>query len=97
MALTKNDIVEKIYLTLGLPKSQSTECVETCLEIIKRTLVNGEDILISSFGKFTVKEKKARQGRNPQTAQDMQLRARRVVTFRCSGKLRDKVNGTGWR
>ncbi len=93
MALTKNDIVNSIYLKLGLRKKQSVEIVETLLEIIKKTLVNGEDVLISGFGKFKVKDKRERTGRNPRTAEAMRLRARRVVTFRCSGVLRDKING----
>lgn len=95
MALTKNDIVNSIYTELDLSKKNSIEIVETLLEIIKRTLVNGEDILISGFGKFCVKNKKERTGRNPQTAKAMRLTARRVVRFRCSGVLRDKINGRG--
>ena len=66
--------------------------IEQLLEIMKRTLQDGEDLLISGFGKFVVKEKKARRGRNPQTRQDLQLRARRVVVFKTSGILRQKIN-----
>jgi len=94
MALTKDQIVNTVYNRLGIPKNQSVEVVETLLEIIKKALENGEDVLISGFGKFCVKEKRERRGRNPQTAQEMMLRARRVVTFRCSGILRDKINRT---
>jgi integration host factor subunit alpha len=61
--------------------------------MIKRTLESGEDVLISSFGRFCVKEKRKRRGRNPATGDDMMLEPRRVVTFKCSGKLRDKING----
>jgi integration host factor subunit alpha len=66
--------------------------METLLEIMKQTMGAGEDLLISGFGKFLVKEKSARRGRNPQTTEDLQLRARRVVVFKISGILRDKIN-----
>jgi integration host factor subunit alpha len=92
MALTKEHIVNAIYNQLDLPKNKSIEVVESLLEIIKRTLESGEDVLISGFGKFCIKEKRQRKGRNPQTSDEMMLRARRVVTFRCSGVLRDKIN-----
>ncbi len=93
MALTKNDIVNSVYLKLDLPKKNSIRVVESLLEIIKKTLGSGEDILISGFGKFYVKDKRERRGRKPQTAEEMTLRARRVVGFRCSGVLRNKING----
>ena len=67
--------------------------IETLLEIIKSTLESGEDVLISRFGKFCVKEKRERRGRNPATGKDMMLEPRRVVTFRCSRQLRDMING----
>ena len=92
MALTKAQIIEAIAVQNGFPKKQSSEIVETFLELIKRTLESGEDVMISNFGKFCVKEKWERRGRNPATREDMQLPARRVVTFKCSGKLRDKIN-----
>jgi len=95
MALTKDDIVNSIYTSLGLQKKYSFEVVESLLEIIKKTLENGDDMLISGFGKFRVKNKRERTGRNPQTAEAMKLRARKVVTFRCSGVLRDRINGRG--
>ena len=93
MALTKIQIVESIHNQIGLPKNKSTEIVETLLEVIKSTLESGEDVLISGFGKFCVKEKAERKGRNPATGDDMMLEPRKVVTFQCSGKLRDRVNG----
>jgi integration host factor subunit alpha len=68
---------------------------KTLLEIMKRTLASGEDVLITGFGKFCVHDKKERRGRNPQTGEDMMLGSRRVVTFKCSGVLRDKINGKG--
>ena len=93
MTLTKNQIVESIHDETGLPKNKSTEIVETLLEIIKRTLASGEDVMISNFGRFCVKEKAERKGRNPATGDDLMLEPRKVVTFKCSGKLRDRVDG----
>ncbi len=93
MALTKNDIAHSIYTQLDIPKNRSVGLVESLLEIIKKNLANGEDVLISGFGKFYVKNKRERKGRNPRTSEDMILKPRRVVRFRCSGVLRDRVNG----
>ena len=93
MTLTKAQIVQALVELNGYPNKQSFETVETLLEIIKRTLVSGKDIMISGFGKFCVKEKKQRKGRNPATGKDMMLEPRKVVTFRCSRQLRDKING----
>ncbi len=93
MTLTKIQIVESIQNQTGFPKNRSLEIVETLLEIIKRTLESGEDVLVSGFGKFCVKEKKERKGRNPATGDDMMLKPRKVVTFKCSGTLRDRING----
>jgi integration host factor subunit alpha len=92
MTLTKIQIVESIQNQTGFPKNKSSEIVETLLEIIKRTLASGDDVLISGFGKFCVKEKKERKGRNPATGDDLMLNPRKIVTFKCSGKLRDKIN-----
>ncbi len=92
MALTKNDIVAAVY-ELGFTKKKSVEVIETLLEAIKQTLEKSEDVLISGFGKFCIKEKHQRRGRNPATGDDLLLRARKVVTFKCSGKLRNKING----
>jgi len=92
MTLTKIQIVESINNQTGFPKNRSSEIVETLLEIIKRTLASGEDVLVSGFGKFCVNEKKERKGRNPATGEDMMLSPRKVVTFKCSGKLRDGIN-----
>ena len=93
MTLTKIQIVESVQNQTGFPKNRSSEIVETLLEIIKRTLASGEDVLASGFGKFCVKEKKERRGRNPATGDAMMLKERKVVTFTCSGKLRDMING----
>ena len=92
MALTKAEIIEAVAEGNGFSKKQATDTVETLLEIMKRTLAVGEDVLVSGFGKFCVKEKAERRGRNPATGDAMMLRPRRVVTFKCSGKLRDKIN-----
>jgi len=92
MALTKTLIAEKIQNDLKLSRTTTYEIVEEFLEIMKETIANGEDIMISGFGKFCVNEKKARKGRNPATDQEMTLPARRVVTFKCSGKLREQIN-----
>jgi integration host factor subunit alpha len=93
MALTKADIIESVHQQLGFPKKMRNEVVEQLIETIKSTLASGEDVLVSGFGKFCVNEKKERKGRNPATGDSMMLRPRRVVTFKCSGKLRRKVNG----
>ncbi len=95
MALTKNHIAHSVYTQLDLPKNRSVELVESLLEIIKKSLENGEDVLISGFGRFCVRDKRQRKGRNPQTSEDMILKPRRVVRFRCSGVLRRKINGKG--
>ena len=92
MTLTKANIVEEVAEQNGYPKNQSIEMIETLLEVIKSTLESGEDVLISRFGKFCVKEKHERRGRNPATGKDMMLEPRRVLTFRCSRQLRDKVS-----
>jgi len=93
MTFTKAHIVEALSEQNGYAKKQSVNAVETLLEIIKRTLESGEDVLISGFGKFCVNQKSERRGRNPATGEDMMLEPRKVVTFKCSGKLRDKING----
>ena len=92
MALTKSEIVASVH-NLGLTKKKSVEVIESLLEIIKRSLESSEDVLISGFGKFCVKNKAERRGRNPATGEDMMLRGRRVVTFKCSGKLKNKIDG----
>ena len=92
MTLTKAMIVDTIHEELGYPKNKSAEMLETLLELIKSNLEKGEDVLISGFGKFCVKEKNQRRGRNPATGEDMILDQRRVVTFRCSHLLREKIN-----
>jgi len=92
LALTKEKIINNIYHQVGLSKNQSRAVIESLLEIMKKRLGDGDNILISGFGKFEVKEKSPRRGRNPQTTEDLQLRARRVVVFKTSGVLRNKIN-----
>lgn len=93
MTLTKSHIVESLHTQLDLPHHQSAEIIESLLETIKKTLESGDDVMVSGFGKFCVKKKNKRRGRNPATGKDLMLPARKVVTFICSGILRDKVNG----
>ena len=93
MALTKIDIVDSIADQIGYSKNLSFQILETLLEIMKKTLESGDDVMISNFGKFCVKEKRERRGRNPSTGQEMILKPKKVVTFRCSGTLREKLNG----
>ena len=89
--LTKANIIDVVAETNGFTRQKSTETVEILLELIKRSLESGEDVLVSGFGKFCVKDKKKRRGRNPATGKTMMLRPRKVVTFHCSGKLREKL------
>ncbi len=93
MTLTKAQIVESVQNQAGFSKNRSSELLESLLEIIKNTLVSGEDVLISGFGKFCVNHKNERKGRNPATGDAMMLEARKIVTFKCSDNLRERVNG----
>ena len=91
-SLTKADIKSSLTNHLGYPQKQASDTVEILIEIIKSELEQGEDVLISGFGKFCVKQKAERKGRNPATNTAMMLKPRKVVTFKCSGKLRDKIS-----
>ena len=95
MTLTKDHIVSSIANHLGVTKFESTRLVESVLETVKTSLSNGDDVLISGFGKFSVRKKAPRKGRNPATGEDLPLGARTVVTFRCSPVMRERVNGKG--
>lgn len=92
MTLTKTQIVDSVQESIGFSRKKSAELIDNVLEIIKRNLEDGDDVLISGFGKFCVKDKKERKGRNPATGDDMVLKKRRVVTFKCSSVLRDSIN-----
>lgn len=95
MTLTKTDIVESIYNQCGLSRTKSDKVVETILETMKATLESGEDVMLTRFGKFSVRSKKARRGRNPATGKDLTLEPRRVVVFHCSPVLNRKLNRKG--
>ena len=93
MKITKADLINKVHATNpNLTKVKAYDAVETVLQLIKNDLDNGNDVLLSGFGKFYVKDKSERRGRNPQTGEALMLDARRVVTFKPSGILRKKVN-----
>ena len=92
MTLTKAHIVENLFAKGIFTKTESAQIVETLFELVKESLEQGEDVLISGFGKFSVKEKYERRGRNPQTGDPIMLSPRRVVTFKCSGVLRERIN-----
>jgi integration host factor subunit alpha len=94
MTLTKADIVNRLQEADLIPKAKTVQAVETLIEIMKKTLEDGDNVLISGFGKFSVKDKKPRRGRNPHTGEDLMLEARRVVTFKPSGVLRNRINKT---
>jgi integration host factor subunit alpha len=95
MALTKKDLMETVRKGCGFTRNDSCRLVDELLGTIKGALENGEDVLISGFGKFCIRDKASRRGRNPATGQDMTLEQRKVVRFKCSGVLKDKINGTG--
>ena len=90
--LTKAQIVENLFAKNMFTKGESAQIIETLFELMKASLENGDDVLISGFGKFSVRSKNQRRGRNPQTGEPVMLDSRKVVTFKCSGVLREKVN-----
>ena len=90
--LTKAHIVDAVAEANGYDRNKSVETVETLLELIKLALESGDDVMISGFGKFCVKNKKKRRGRNPATGKDLIIAPRKVVTFKWSGKLKEKLN-----
>ena len=93
MAMTRIDIIQNVTDKLGLPKRDSTRIVESVLEIMKEQLSKGDTVKISGFGNFVVRNKKARKGRNPQTGSEMEIAARRVLTFKSSQVLKKMLNG----
>ncbi len=92
MALTKDKLITRLQTQMGISKQESREIVDRLLEIMKDSLVRGEDLLISGFGKFSVRQKNARRGRNPQTKESLMLRPRKVLVFKTSGVLRERIN-----
>ena len=93
MALTKNEMISKLTEQAGIDNKTALQSVEAIIEIMKSTLASSEDVMVSGFGKFCVNEKNERRGRNPATGDDLILPAKKVVTFKCSGKLKDRMNG----
>ncbi len=91
--MTKADIIESVYEKVGFSKKEAAEIVEMVFDTIKETLERGEKIKISGFGNFIVRDKKARVGRNPQTGKEIEISARRVLTFRPSQVLKNALNG----
>ena len=91
MTLTKSDIVEDLNNKIGLNKREAKELVDSVFETIKQTLINGEEVKVSGFSNFQLKDKPARPGRNPRTGEDVEITARRVVTFKSGQKLKEKV------
>jgi len=92
MTLTKADLVRRVHKVDFINKTQASKAVDLLLEIMKEQLAEGESVMISGFGKFVVKDKSPRKGRNPRTGEAIILEARRVVTFKPSGVLRKKIN-----
>jgi integration host factor subunit alpha len=92
MTLVKDDLIQSVYDQCALSKHKSRFLVETIFELIKKALETGEDVLVSGFGKFTVKKKAPRKGRNPATGENLPLYGRTVVTFKCSQILKDRIN-----
>ena len=92
MALTKDKLITNLENQLGMGRQESRQVVEKLFKIMKDTLSKGENLLISGFGKFSVRQKKARRGRNPQTKEGLILSARKVVVFKASGVLRRRIN-----
>ena len=91
MTLTKSDIVEDLNNQIGLNKREAKELVDSVFDTIKESLINGEEVKVSGFGNFQLKDKTARPGRNPRTGEDVEITARRVVTFKSGQKLKEKV------
>ena len=94
MSLTKDKVITRLQTQVGLDKQESRDIVERLLGIMKDTLVQGEELLISGFGKFSVLQKNARRGRNPQTKESLVLAARKVLSFKASGVLRQRLNNS---
>ena len=95
MPVTKNGVAISIHEHLGLTQKKSVEITELILDLMKERLVRGEKVKISGFGNFTVQEKAARRGRNPQTGEESEISARKVVTFSPSQVLKERLNGAG--
>jgi len=93
MSLTKSKLVQIIHQKLGIANNQASDILEDFISMVKSTLESGEDVKIAGFGKFEVKQKKPRRGRNPQTGESLIIDGRQIVTFKSSNVLRDQING----
>jgi integration host factor subunit alpha len=93
MTITKADLAQKVADDCGFMKGEAQEIVEKLLGIVKDKLIEGEDVMVSGFGKWSIKAKRARKGRNPQTGETLILEARKVVTWQYSPRLKKAVNG----
>ena len=91
MALTKSDLADSLFRSLGLNKREAKEVVELFFEEIRMALEHGEPVKLSGFGNFTLRDKSQRPGRNPKTGEEIPISARRVVTFRAGQKLKSRV------
>ncbi len=92
MAVVKNDLINQIHAETGLSRKECISAVDSILEMMKHELSRGNGVMISGFGKWTVRKKQARKGRNPQTGEDLTISSRRVVTFKPSTVLREEIN-----
>jgi integration host factor subunit alpha len=92
MALTKADIVRNLHANSSFSKERCTELVESVFELVKEELADGSPVLISGFGKWSIRDKTPRRGRDPQTGKELMLDSRRVVTFKCARKLKECIN-----
>jgi integration host factor subunit alpha len=92
MALTKDKLITRLQMQMQISKQEAHQAVERTFEIMKDTLAQGEDLLVSGFGKFSVRQKRERRGRNPQTSESLILSARKVLVFKASGVLRNRIN-----
>ena len=95
--MTKADIVERVSEKIGVTKKESQDLVESVLSLLKNTLEAGEDVKISGFGKFEVKQKKDRRGRNPQTGEAITIEARQILSFKPSTLLKAAINRVDYR
>ncbi|MEI6155266.1 MAG: integration host factor subunit alpha [Deltaproteobacteria bacterium] len=93
--MTRAGLIEQVYDKLDLSKRECADIVVRFFEVVKETLAKDEDVMISGLGKFRVKQKRARRGRNPQTGVKMEIKGRKVLLFKLSGVLKDGINGEG--
>ena len=92
MALTKSELAEKLFENVGLNKREAKEFVDSFFEVMRDALQRGEQIKLSGFGNFVLRDKRARMGRNPQSGDAMEISARRVMTFKVSQVLKEAIN-----